>query len=86
MAVAKNITRDTDCPLFAAKPAFWVEALNQIMCASGRLILPGEHVLIDPETYPSDGTMVLSGNCLSRWDGQSNISGTAVMVCGEVTA
>lgn len=43
-----------------------------------RTLYPGNFVLIDPEATPADGKMILVGDRLELWSGQSDISGVLI--------
>ena len=56
------------CPVRAADGMFFVTATRPIE-SPRRLINPGAHMLIDPAKRAADGSMVLRGNSVERWQG-----------------
>lgn len=56
------------CPVRAPDGMFFVTATRPIE-SPRRLIAPGVHLLIDPAKRAVDGSMVLRGNSVERWDG-----------------
>jgi hypothetical protein len=72
---------EQECPVRAADGAFFVTATQPIQTPS-RLISPGVHIMIDPAKRAVDGSMVLRGNSVERWDG-GNYQGVVVALYEE---
>ena len=65
--VTANST-EQGCPVLAADGMFFVTATRPIQTPR-RQIDPGAHLLIDPAKRAADGSMVLRGNSVERWQG-----------------
>lgn len=59
---------------------FFVTATQEIHTPRGGVVLPGEHVLINPAKLPEDGDMVVVGDRLVPWAAQQGVIGVAVQV------
>ena len=77
MATA-NCTDQDVYPLAVTDGRFYVTATALIESPRGVRIEAGDHLLIDPQTTPKAGDLVLTGRYLEPWRGQASISGVAI--------
>lgn len=78
-----NINMGASCPMVTGAPKFYVTATETIV-APQRNILPGEHLLVDPNFEPYAGKMVVVDGRCEPWAHQRAIAGVVVGLCSDV--